>query len=150
MSIACCMLTLDAKCKYLVLMTPDNFQLQCVQLKLSPTGISLITTVVCVRESTKPILCSKWGHFDRAKPILKILLASWTFYTIEKRFRSFNAKNLGSVCQRAAKWPAFKLWEWFDPGTTRIRADWFERGRGPSADFFLRPPNLKASNFVAL
>ena len=41
-------------------------------------------TVVPNWESTKPILCSRWGHFDRAKPILKILLASWTFYTIEK------------------------------------------------------------------
>ena len=49
----------------------------------------MCATVVCVRESTKPILCSKWGHFDRAKLILEILLASWTFGTVEKRFRSF-------------------------------------------------------------
>ena len=37
--------------------------------------ISLFTEV-CVRESTKAILCNKRGHFDRAKPILEILLAS--------------------------------------------------------------------------
>jgi len=90
------------------------------------------------------------GYFDRAKPILKLLLASWTFYSFLKEFRSFNAENLGSLGQRAAKWPAIKLWEWFDPGTTRIRADWFESGRGQMADFFLRPPTLTASNFDAL
>ena len=92
----------------------------------------------------------KWGHFDRAKPTLKLLLASWTFHSFLKRFRSFNAENLGSVDQRAAKWPAIKLWEWFDPSTTRIRADWFERGRGRLADFFLWPPTLTAGNFEAL
>ena len=80
-------------------------------------------TVVCVRESPKPILCSKWGHFDGAKPILKILLASWTFGTVEKGFRSFFSKNLGSVGQRAAKLLAIKLWEWFDPERSRIWAE---------------------------
>ena len=55
-----------------------------------------------------------------------------------------------SVGQRAAKLPAIKLLEWFDPGTSRTRADWFEGGRGRMADFFLRPPTLKASNFAAL
>ena len=65
-----------------------------------------LLTVVCIRESTKPILCSKWGHFDGVKPILKILLASWTFYTVEKRFRSF---NLGSVSQGTAKLLTIKL-----------------------------------------
>ena len=84
------------------------------------------STVVCVRESTKPILCSKWGQFDRAKPTFKMLLASWTFDTVEKRIRSFNAENLESVGQRAAKLPAIKLWEWFDPGTTRTQAEWFD------------------------
>ena len=78
-------------------------------------------TVVCVRESTKHILCSKWGHFDRAKAILKILLASWTFYTIEKGFRSFFAENLRSVGQRTAKLLAIKLYKWFDPGPSRTR-----------------------------
>ena len=29
-------------------------------------------------------------------------------------------------------------------------ADWFEWGRGQAADFFLRPPTLKAGNFEAL
>ena len=55
-----------------------------------------------------------------------------------------------SVGQRAAKLPVIKLLEWFDPGTSRTRADWFECGRGRMADFFLRPPTLKASNFAAL
>ena len=35
----------------------------------------------------------KWGHIDRAKPILKILLAFWTFYTILNGFRSFSAEK---------------------------------------------------------
>ena len=95
------------------------------------------------------ILC-KWHYFVRAKLILKMQLASWTFDIILKGFRSSNAEYLGSVGQRAAKWPAIKLWEWFDPGTTRIRANWFERGRGRSADFFLWPPTLTAGNFEAL
>ena len=73
------------------------------------TSVELRDTVACVRESTKPILCSKWGHFERSKPILKILLSSWTLYTVENGFRSFTAKNLGSVGQKAAKLLAIKL-----------------------------------------
>ena len=69
---------------------------------------------------------------------------------IRKGLRSFHTDNLGSVGQRAVKWPAIKLWEWFDSGTTRVRADWFESGQGQMADFFLRPPTLTASNFAAL
>ena len=79
-----------------------------------------------------------------------MLLASWTFDTVSKGFRSFNAENLGSVGQRAAKLQAIKVWEWFDPGRSRIRADRFEWGRGRMADFFLRPPTLTDSNFAAL
>ena len=45
---------------------------------------------------------------------------------------------------------AIKLWEWCNPGTTRIRADRFNQGRGCLADFFMRPPTLKAGNFAAL
>ena len=37
-----------------------------------------------------------------------MLLASWTFYTILKGFRSFNAENVGSIGQRAAKLPAWR------------------------------------------
>ena len=80
-----------------------------------------LSTVACVRESTKPISYSKWGHFERSKLIFKILLASWTLYTVENRFRSFTAKNLGSVGQRAAKLLAIKLWEWFNPGSLEPR-----------------------------
>ena len=39
----------------------------------------------------------------------KMLLASLTFYTILKGFRPFNAKNVGSVGQKAAKLPAIKV-----------------------------------------
>ena len=38
-----------------------------------------------------------------------MLLASWFFVYFFKRFRSFNAENLGSVDQRAAKLPAVKV-----------------------------------------
>ena len=68
-----------------------------------------LPTVVCVRESTKSILFDKWSHFNRAKPILKILLASWTFCRVDKGFRSFNSENLGSIGQRVAKLLAIKL-----------------------------------------
>ena len=85
-----------------------------------------------------------------AKPNFKMLLVSWTFDTIEKGFRWFNAENLVSVNQRASKLLSVKLWERFDPGRSRTRADWFESGQGQMADFFLRPPTLTASNFDAL
>ena len=94
-------------------------------------------------------LC-KWGQFERAKTTLKMLLASWILVCFFKRFRSFNAKNLRSVVQSAAKLSAMKLWEWLDcdresnPGRL---ADW---GRGWLADFFLGPPTLTASNFAVL
>lgn len=97
-----------------------------------------------------PIYEANRGYFKWAKPTLKMLLASWTFDTVYKGFRSFNAKNLGSVDQRTAKLPVTKLWEWFNHGQTQIQADWFECGRGCAADFSLRPPALTASNFEAL
>ena len=78
------------------------------------------------------------------------MLASWTFDTVEKKFRSFIAENLGSVGQRAAKLLAIKLWEWFEFARDQIRADWLELGQGQEADFFLRTPTLKASNLAAL
>ena len=37
------------------------------------------------------------------------LLASWTFDTVLKGFRSFNAENLGPLGQRATKLPALKV-----------------------------------------
>ena len=51
----------------------------------------------------------KWGHFDRVKSTFKMLLFSWNFDTVFKKFRSFDAKNLGSVGQRAAKLLAVKV-----------------------------------------
>ena len=53
-------------------------------------------------------LC-KWGHFEKAKTTFKMLLATWFLVCFFKRFRSFNAKNLGSVGQRAAKLLAVKV-----------------------------------------
>ena len=50
----------------------------------------------------KPYLC-KWGHFEKAKPTFKMLLAPWAFDTVEKNIRFLNAENLGSIGQRAAK-----------------------------------------------
>ena len=82
-----------------------------------------------------PLFLCKWGHFERAKTTLKMLLASWFLVCFFRRLRSFNDKNLGSVGQRAAKLPAIKLWEWLgrdresNPGRL---ADW---GRGRLADF---------------
>ena len=65
-----------------------------------------------------------------------MLLASWTFDTVEKKIRFLSTENLGSVDQSAAKLPAIKLWEWFDFARVRTQADWFEKGRGRQADFF--------------
>ena len=79
-----------------------------------------------------------------------MLLAYWAFYTILKGFRSFNAENVGSVGQRTANLPAIKVWEWFDPGPPRTRANWFECGRGRMADFFMKPPTLPTGNFEAI
>ena len=56
-----------------------------------------------------PLYDMKWGHFDRVNLTFKMLLASWNFDTVFKRFRSFNAKNLRSVGQRAAKLLAVKV-----------------------------------------
>ena len=119
-------------------------------------------TVVCVRESTKPIfiLCSKWGHFNRAKPILKVLLASLTFGTVEKGFRSFNSKNLGSVGQRVAKLLGIKLCAFTLFGLygrrvcTRLRPK-FENARGQIIlkvwwPVTLQPFDLKTPNFQHL
>ena len=43
-----------------------------------------------------------------------------------------------------------KLWEWFNPGRTQIRTDWFDWGQGQPTDFFVRPPTLTNSNFEGL
>ena len=77
-------------------------------------------------------------------------IASWTFYTILKGFRPFNAKNVGSVGQRDAKLPAIKVRERFDFARVWTRADWFECGRGRMADFIVRPPTLTTGNFEAI
>ena len=101
-------------------------------------------------------LC-KWGDFERAKTTLKMLLGSWFLVCFFKRFRSFVAKNLEPVGQRATKLSAIKLWGWLDrdrvsnPGRL---ADW---GRGRLADLswdlqlwqlvILQPFDLQTPNF---
>ena len=103
-------------------------------------GISMYSRGNKDRSPYNKSLC-KWGHFEKAKTTFKMLLATWFLMCFFKRFRSFVAKNLKSVGQRAAKLPAIKLWEWLnrDRGSNPSRlADW---GWGRLADFFLRPPN---------
>ena len=51
----------------------------------------------------------KWGHFDRVNFTFKMLRSSWNFDTVFKKIRSFDAENLGSVGQRAAKLLAVKV-----------------------------------------
>ena len=51
----------------------------------------------------------KWGPFDRVNSTFKMLLSSWNFDTAFKKFRSFDAKNLGSVDLRAAELLAVKV-----------------------------------------
>ena len=69
-----------------------------------------------------------------------MLLASWTFDIVLKEFRSFNAENLGSVGERAAKFLAIKLWEWFDPGPNALSHNL--AGMAEVADFFLEKSNF--------
>ena len=59
--------------------------------------IHTTVTVVLVSESPSPIYDMKWGHFDRVNFTFKMLRSSWNFDTVFKKFRSFDAENLGSV-----------------------------------------------------
>ena len=53
-------------------------------------------------------------------PSLKFCKPLELLRQLKKGFRSFDSENLGSVGQRAAKLLAIRLWEWFDPGRSRI------------------------------
>ena len=70
---------------------------------------SIQTTLPCKKTRFFGYSLCKWGHFERAKPTFKMLLASWFFVCFFKRFRCLNAENLGSVGQRAAKLLAVKV-----------------------------------------
>ena len=72
------------------------------------------------------------------------------FVCLSKRLRFFNPVNIKFVGQRAAKLSSVKLWERFDPGRSRTRADWFKSGWSQMADFFLRSQTFAANNFDAL
>ena len=74
--------------------------------------------------------------------------------------RSFNAENVGSVDQRAAKLPVIKLWEWFDFAQNPTQADCLA-GAGAGWQNFswdlqlwqlvtLRPLDQKTLNFQQL
>ena len=56
-----------------------------------------------------PVYDMKWGHFDRVNSTFKMLQFSWNFDTVFKKIRSFDAENLVSVGQRAAKLRLVKL-----------------------------------------
>ena len=78
---------------------------------------------------------------------LNMLLASWNFDTVFKRFRSFNAENLGSVDHRAAKLPTVKVGDlkkvWHLAPATLEPVE-FARGQ------INHSQSLMASNFAAL
>ena len=107
------------------------------------------TMDICLHLVTKQALW-KWGHFERARHTFKMLPVFWFLVYFVKRFRYFNALNIGSVGLRAAKLLSIKLWEWFKPSRSRTRTDLFKCCQGQMADFFLRRPTFKASNFAAL
>ena len=101
-------------------------------------------TVACRKTGLFGKLLCKWGHFERAKTTLRIMLASWFLMCFFKKFRCLNAENLGSVGQWAVKLPAIKLSEWLDRDRESNPSRLAEWGRGRPADFFLRPPTLTA------
>ena len=52
----------------------------------------------CALENQQsPFYDMKWGHFDSVNSTFKMPLFFWNFDTVLKTFRSFDAKNLGSV-----------------------------------------------------
>ena len=69
----------------------------------------LIGTAMAPRlQLLKKVLC-KYGLLERAKPILKLLLASRYLIYFFKRFGSFNPVNIGSVDLRVLKLLAVKV-----------------------------------------
>ena len=50
-----------------------------------------------IENHQSPVYDMKWGYFDRENSTFRMLLFSWNFDTVFKKFRSFDAKNLGSV-----------------------------------------------------
>ena len=64
-----------------------------------------------VHATTKLALC-KWVHFERVKPILKILLVLWERIMLLGGLDLFKEELWVSVGQRAAKLLSVKLWGW--------------------------------------
>ena len=91
----------------------------------------------------------KWGHFDRVNFTFKMLQSSWNFDTVFKKIRSFDAENLGSVCQRAAKLLAVKvggLKKVCQPAPAPVSQCAWVRTPAPSN----HSQSLMAGNFAAL
>ena len=76
-----------------------------------------------------------------------MLPATWAFDMLWNGVRSLNTVTMRSISQRATKLLAGKLWEWFDPPIALAHTS---AEMAKAADFFLRTPNLTASNFAAL
>ena len=83
-------------------------------IKKTSLVIEFLATVqwCAIENHQDPFYVVNEGNLTEKKNILKILLAPWNFDTVWKKYRSFNAENLGSVDQWAAKLPAVKLREW--------------------------------------
>ena len=78
-----------------------------------------------------------------------MLLASCTFDTLLNRFRFFDAENLMSLSQRAAKLLAIKLRECLTLGKLESGPTG-SRGQGSCGRLFLETSNFEASNFEDL
>ena len=94
-------------------------------------------------------LC-KCGHFEKAKNTFKMLLATWFFVCFFKRFRSFNAKNLGSAGQRAAKLLAVKVGGLKKKSASRPRPQSASLPGFDSRSRSNHSQSLMAGNFAAL
>ena len=79
-----------------------------------------------------------------------MLLASWNFDTVLKRFRFFNAESLGSVSQRASKLLAVKVWGLKKKSASRPRPQSASLPRFEPRSRSNHSQSLMAGNFAAL
>ena len=70
---------------------PGILKLDSIRFRLFVRLAMFLTYLQCLTTIPGRLLNSlwKWGHFDRAKSTLKMLLASWFFVCFFKRFRFF-------------------------------------------------------------
>ena len=101
----------------------------------------MVVTVPCKKTRFFGHSLCKWGHFERVKTTLKMLLTSWFLLCFFKKFRCFIDENLGSVGQWAAKLQAIKLSEWLGrAGIEPEQTGWL--GPGPAGRLFLETSNF--------